>query len=411
MNKKKTVLFFTLAVIIFISVITSCTKDKIAQNSTHFVSKEFVLAYTSDYIKNLVADLAVTYPDISSLESSIVSGANVYRLIYRTIVNGNEIEASGLVCTPAIPGDYPVICFQNGTNTVDDYAPSRFPANTSYQMVEMVASMGFVVVLPDYPGFGASAQIPHPYLIKEPTVTSIVDMLYAVRELEGSELPGYTIKNEFYLIGYSQGGWATLALHKAMELDFSTDFNLKGSVCGAGPYDLSFLLQSIIGDANYPMPVYIAYIVNSYSDYNEFTNPVIDILNEPYASRLSSLFTGTLDLSEINSQLTTTISDLINSDFRSGFTTASKYSSVRAAIIKNSITSWQTHKPLYFLHGGIDSQVDPVLTDNIYNGMISAGSSQTICKMEIIPGADHANALIPCMIKGFLFIMELRASK
>ena len=40
----------------------------------------------------------------------------------------------------------------------------------TYQLVEIIASLGYVVVIADYPGFGESSQIPHPYLIKEPTV-------------------------------------------------------------------------------------------------------------------------------------------------------------------------------------------------------------------------------------------------
>ena len=35
----------------------------------------------------------------------------------------------GLVCVPAAPGDYPVLSFQNGTNTVNAYAPSDMSLN------------------------------------------------------------------------------------------------------------------------------------------------------------------------------------------------------------------------------------------------------------------------------------------
>ena len=124
-------------------------------------------------------------------------------------------------------------------------------------MIEIIASMGYVVVIADYPGFGESAQIPHPYLVTKPTVKSLVDLLYAAKEIAGSEFPEITIKNEYYLLGYSQGGWATLALHKALELDYSNDFNLKGSSCGAGPYDILKLLEGMVNAPTYPMPVYL----------------------------------------------------------------------------------------------------------------------------------------------------------
>ena len=263
------------------------------------------------------------------------------------------------------------------------------PLDFTYQLIEFIASMGYVVVIADYPGFGESAQIPHPYLITEPTVRSLVDMLYTVKEIGGSEFPGITFKNEYYLLGYSQGGWATLALHKALEQDYSSDFNLKGSSCGAGPYNILQLLEGMVNKSTYPMPVYLAYILNAYTAYNQFTNPVSDIFNEPYASRVSSLFTGLLTSAQINNQLTTSISGLINPDFMSGFITSSKYSSVRDALNNNSITAWHSYKPLLFTHGGSDTQVDPASTENMYNAMIQAGTSPDLCKKVIIPDVDH----------------------
>ena len=370
-----------------------------------------MLSYTSSYINSLVSNLAVAYPEINVIKSRFADAVNVYSIIYKTKISGEEIEASGLVCTPVTPGEYPVICFQNGTNTVNAYAPSKFPINTTYQIVEIIASMGFVVVVPDYPGFGASEKIPHPYLIAEPTVTSIVDMLSAVRELAKSEIAGISVRNEYYLIGYSQGGWATMALHRALELDYPGEFDLRGSVCGAGPYDINFLFQSMINVATYPMPVYLGYIVHAYSAYSQFTNPVNEILNEPYASRLNSLYTGLLSMDQINNQLTTSVSGLITPDFLSGFASAPKYSSVREALTKNSIAPWHTLKPLYLLHGGNDTQVNPAVTTYFYDAMIAAGTSVGICTKEIIPGLDHGDGVAPCMIKGIQFILNLTTSK
>ena len=276
--------------------------------------------------------VSASNPEVLEIKPLIVNDITVYKIVYKTTVNNQEINASGLVCVPATPGDYPVLSFQNGTNTVNANAPSEIPADYSYQMIELIASLGYIVVISDYPGFGASSSIPHPYLVKEPTVRSLVDNLYAVKELASSELPGINLINEYYLLGYSQGGWATLALHKALETDYSEDFDLIGSACGAGPYNIYLLMQGMINVTTYPMPVYLGYIVNAYTAYNQFTNPVTDIFNEPYASRISSLYTGLLTSSEINDQLTTSIPDLINPDFLAGFESAPEYSSVRDAL-------------------------------------------------------------------------------
>jgi len=394
---------------IFFSVImffSSCSK--VEENKyEYFVSKEFIENYSSTYINTLLDFATPAYPELNDIKPYISLSVDIYKVVYKTDVQGAEILASGLLCIPVGEGDYPLLSFQNGTNTVNNYAPTEYPSNPSYQFVEVIASMGYVVVIPDYPGFGESEDITHPYLIKEPTVRSIVDMLFAVREMDSEELPGLTISDEVYLAGYSQGGWATLAVHEALEKDYSGDFNLKGSVCGAGPYDMNILFGSMTGLSSYPMPVYIGYIINSYSGYDQFTNPVSDILKEPYASRLSNLYKGLLTSGQINEQLTTSIPDLFTDEFLAGYPTGARYASVRASLSSNSITGWNTSVPLYLIHGGGDTSVDPITTESIYNSMILAGTSTQTCKKEIIPGLDHGDAVIPAMIKGLQFFMNL----
>jgi len=396
-----------LFVSVIISVVSSCKKEDEPEYK-YFESKELILTYTTDYINNLLNYASGIYPELDDLKPYVLHSVDIYKVVYKTKINSKTINASGLICVPSEEGEYPLICFQNGTNTVNDYAPSEYANNPAYQFVEIIASMGYVIIMPDYPGFGESSEIPHPYLIKEPTVRSIIDMLFTARELDSGELPDLIIKNELYLMGYSQGGWATLSLHKALEQDYKAEFNLKGSACGAGPYDLNLLIDGMTNISTYPMPVYIGYIINAYSAYNQFTNPVSDILNEPYASRLGDLYNGTLTSDEINNQLTTSIPDLFTSDFLSGFESEAKYSSVRTSLTENSITAWNTSIPLFFIHGGGDTAVNPLTTENIYDGMIQAGTSTEICKKEIIPDLDHGDAVVPAMIKGLTFIMSLQ---
>jgi pimeloyl-ACP methyl ester carboxylesterase len=405
-------LVIKVSAIIFIlnAVVTSCRKDEQSPVFSYFVSKELAVSYSQTYITSLIDLASLQISEVSSLRPLVISDIKIYRLVYKTTINGNQIYASGLVCVPSTPGDYPVLSFQNGTNTVNDNAPSESVSDYSYQMVEIIASMGYVVVIADYPGFGESVEIPHPYLVAEPTVQSLVDMLYAVKELTNSELPGITIRNEYYLLGYSQGGWATLALHKALELKYSGDFNLKGSACGAGPYNIFLLMKGMFSLPTYPMPVYLGYIVNAYTSYNQITNPVSDIFNEPYASRLSSLFTGILNPDQINKQLTTSVSGLITADFLTGFETSQRYASVRDALNNNSVAAWHSYKPLFLIHGGKDTHVNPVSTENMYASMIQSGTSPDICKKVIVPDVDHGDGLFPCMIQAILFLHNLKSA-
>ena len=392
--------------IFFISVVFSCSKDE--NNSySYFVSKEQKTTFTQKYVSDFLDGAKLLFPEAGSLKEHILNDVKIYKLIYRTTISGDEINASGLLCIPSVPGTYPVLSFQNGTNTLNSQAPSNKVAELSYQLVELISSMGFIVVIADYPGFGESSKIPHPYLIKDETVRSLIDMFYAIREIDGEGLEGVIAENEFYLLGYSQGGWATLALHETMERDYSSDFNVAGSACGAGPYNIFSIFQIMVLAGTYPMPAYLGYILNAYSWYGEFNNPVTDILNDPYAGRITSLYTGIMSLSQINDQLTTSIPGLLKKEFISGFQSDVKYVHVREALIRNSVPGWKTNKPLYLLHGAEDTQVSPSATNFMYDSMINAGTSPQLIKKEILPGLDHGEGVVPIMIKGLLFLKDI----
>ncbi len=407
--KTKLRLLLFLPVAGFAIFFSSCKKE-VDQIYDYLVSVDPAVSYSVPNINTLLNEAASLYPEIEQVKSLVKSGVDVYKIVYRADIGSDVINASGLMCVPQDPGTYPVISFQNGTNTVNAWAPSNFVINTQYQMIEIIASMGYVVLLPDYPGFGASASVPHPYLVKEPTVRSVIDMLRAVREASGNEIKNIELKNEFYFIGYSQGGWATMALHSAIEREYSNEFHLAASVCGAGPYDLFYLFSTMMGTPTYPMPVYICYIVNAYKAYNQFTNPVADIINNQYAVKLPQLFDGNHNFTQINAELTTSITELLNPDFLEGFTDDLAYDSVRKALIFNSIQPYCTTKPLYLFHGDSDNDVNPLVTDYFYNQMISAGSSPQVIKKEIFEGLDHSSAAVPSIVKGLIFINEIHSS-
>lgn len=398
-SRSVTILIFS------VFIFSSCTRDDEPEYN-YFISNTLASSYSESYIGALLSYAGQSYPEIAGLQQHVSCGVNVYRVVYSTTVGGEEIEASGLVSVPDAAGEYPVLSFQNGTNTLNAACPSEDPGNYMYQLVEYIASMGFVVMIPDYPGFGSSSDIPHPYLLSEPTVNSITDMFRAVNEA-ADEFPGVRLKNEYYLIGYSQGGWATMSLHKHLETEAADEFNLAGTVCGAGPYDLYQVLTGMVSNDTYPVPAYLGYIIYAYTYYDYITNPVADLLNEPYASRLGTLFDGNHTADQINSQLSTSIPELVKEDFRINYTDA-KYSSVRNSLVTNSIESYKTQVPLLLVHGDADTQVPVSSTQIFYDKMILAGTSASVCTKTILPGMDHGDAILPCMAGGLEFLINLR---
>ncbi|HOF21577.1 MAG TPA: alpha/beta fold hydrolase [Bacteroidales bacterium] len=395
---------FSVFVTVFVS---SCRKDT-PPAYKYFISGEPAISYSEADVGRMLDLAAGIFPEIGEIKPYVASGIDVYKMVYLTEAGGKVIEASGLVCTPSVKGSYPVLSFQNGTNTRHSDAPTRKVTDVSYTLVEIMASLGFIVVLPDYPGFGSSSQIPHPYLITEPTVRSVTDMYRALNEAAGVEFPGVRAENEYYLAGYSQGGWATLALHKALETTYSAEFRLAGSVCGAGPYNIFNIFKGMTDAVTYPMPAYPAYIINAYSAYKEFSVPVSKILNEPYASLLGSLFNGTYSTGEINSRLTTSIPGLFRPELLSGLASSPYYSEIKDALLRNSIRGWKTLRPLMLAHGSGDTSVPVESTEDMYSEMIDSGTLPGICRKSVYSGLEHDEGLIPSMMEGLLFLIDIR---
>jgi pimeloyl-ACP methyl ester carboxylesterase len=406
-------LFFTIAVAVALFLATSCSRDSddpFADNR-FLTSAEKVFTTPTANILTLLNMFSSANPDVAALSSYVTHDVDVWRVTYKTTLYNEEITASGLICFPATPGNYPVLSFQNGTNTQHSNAPSVYPANFSYLLVQNVASMGFVVVIPDYPGFGSSDNKAHPYLLKEPTVRCVKDMLEALREFDADIALAGTTTDDLYLFGYSQGGWATLALHSDIETNGVAGFNLVASAAGAGPASLSGMFKGLVTATEYPMPSYFAYIAHAYHTYNQFAVGYADIFNQPFASRIPSLFNGMLSTGSINAQLTAIVADLLKPEFIAGFDTDPFYGGVWGALEENSIGAWNTSVPLFLTHGEDDTQVPAAVTVSFYNDMITAGSLPSVVSMELIPGADHGNGLIPASVKSLLFLIELTGKR
>ncbi len=344
MKSKFKILAFVPVLLPFL-IIQSCSKeepDPFADN-TFLVSSKLEYMRTKENIVAVLNIASTQYPQITEIVSDVQSGVNTYSITYNTVFKGQDVTASGLISIPTTPGTYPVLSFQNGTNTLHSAAPTADPQGLLYQLVGFLASTGYVVVIADYLGFGASAQMAHPYLHKESTVRSLIDMLYSVAEFDEDVAKDISISNEYFLLGYSQGGWATLSLLEELEKNYGTEFPVKAAACGAGPYDLNYFNSYVLSLAEYPMPVFLGYISNAYSEYDLFANPLSDLYNDPFAGRIPGLYDGMHSSDQINSQLAVNISDLFKAAYITGYADDPAFLGIRNALSANSIAGWDSN--------------------------------------------------------------------
>lgn len=412
MNRK--LFIFSIFVIASLIIFNSCDLTK-SDGEVPVTSNNYLINYTqvksapAQFVKLAFEQIEKESPIPVNFSEKVKHGVWVYKISYKTKYKNKDVVASGVVCVPMTTASdaFPIISFQNGTNTLNAKAPSMNIDDEDFLLIQAVASMGYIVVIPDYLGFGTSSDMFHPYLEKESTINSILDMYKAVNEMASSKYLDLNLSKDLYLMGYSQGAWASLALHHEIETKFSTQYNLKGTAAGGGPYDLTTLVDFVMGQTTYPMPVYLGFLFHSYIQSGSVSFTYSDVFNNPYAGRITGLYNGLRDGNYINNQLTNNIIELFTQDFRTNHKSGEKYSTLRAALKANSIEPWKTTKPIFMRHGSSDTYVPLFQSLNMYEGFIEKGVEEGLVNYGAIPLQNHYEAAIPFGILGLNWIIGL----
>ncbi len=195
-----------------------------------------------------VADIDAAVQAPGSRTAGLVPRYEVisHRLTYRTIdARGQPIVASGLVSVPvkAQGATSPLLSYQHGTIDKDAEAPSN-SADAQAPAVAL-ASLGYIVIAADYVGYGVSKGAPHPYLISAPTAAAVIDLLTAAKTWRQRE--GIADNGQLFLLGYSEGGYATVAAHRALQTSASAHLaGLQAVAPGAGPYHVGATLDELL---------------------------------------------------------------------------------------------------------------------------------------------------------------------
>lgn len=167
--------------------------------------------------------------------------AKATRIMYSSTNNGGEpIAVTGTVLEPSAPwtkpGNRGVIGYAAGTQGLADRcAPSRqLSVGSEYEGPGIAAllSEGYAVAMTDYEGLGMAGE--HPYMIRQGQGHAVLD---AVRAATSGAFEGLGADNPVALLGYSQGGGASIA---AAELagDYAPELDIRTALGGAVPADL-----------------------------------------------------------------------------------------------------------------------------------------------------------------------------
>ena len=376
--------FFFMAIVLMIAF-QSCKKDDPPPPETHergeIIQSNSLVTNTPHNIQQILDAAGVQLPFVLNYDVEVLS-VNYYTVDG----SGKEIVASGAFFIPQGADNFSLLSLQHGTETKRNLVASVSPSNSTEGVIGLVtASMGYVTLVPDYPGFGVS-DVMHPYMHAELLTACVIDFMRAGKSYSSAN--NIVLDGQVFLSGYSEGGYVTLITQKIIEEDYADEFSLTSVAPMAGPYDLKGMSDSIFQDVSYSTPAYVAFLLTSYNEIYEW-NRLDDFFKAPYASMMPGLFNGSKTWGEIVNQLPATLSEMMNPAFIADYNNGNE-TDVMAALQENTLLDWTPQAPIHFFHGDADNVV-PIQNTLTAMEVFSANGAGNI-QLTTIPGGTHETA-------------------
>ncbi|MEO7253490.1 MAG: lipase family protein [Casimicrobium sp.] len=341
-------------------------------------------------------------------------GITFHYMEYNTVgAVGEATNATGGIMVPsgtdpACSGPRPVLLYSHGT-TVEKGFNMASPATSEAGLVAaMYAAQGWIVVTSNYVGYDASRSPYHPYLVGEQQSNDMIDALRAARKAFAGI--GANDSGKLFLSGYSQGGYVSMATHKAMQTNYGSEFKVTASGNMSGPYSLTNTFKTVFaGGVNAGATVFTPLILTAWQKAygNLYTTPS-DVYEAAYATGIETLLPGPLTFNQLfttgklptklfaNGALVTPdpslnalfasgigVPNLIKDSYRQAILTNPNHP-VWVAAAKNDLLSWTPARPVAMCYGAQDPTVfGSNTTDAVrYFGIRGAQGFTTVFNLE-----------------------------
>lgn len=404
MKMMKTFKFPLVIVLASLLLVFGCKEEEDPEEfkPQYLVEAEKIITINKTSLETIVGAAGLT-----EFSAKLKYDVDVYKLTYKTEFEDDTIEVSGIVTYPSdADQSFDMISYQHGTIFTNASSPSVYmkkagyltnPENEAFAGIFM-ASIGNVVALADYIGFGESSTYLHPYMHKEYTNNAVLDMIRAAKEYAKQE-EDCNINNDLFLLGFSQGGSATVSALSAIENNSqNSDIEVKATAAGSGAYDFLEFREFVINKEPrfYETPSFILYIIDSFKEYSNMDVEYSDIFSEPYDQNVVGLIDGNTYANEIEEQMSNYVGELFNDDFEDHevFMTSETYAPVREAFVENSISAWDVQSPLNLYHGNDDQWVPATQSSLLYRDFSNTYQSSNV-KLVPFSGLDHTGAFFP----------------
>ncbi|MEN8122017.1 MAG: lipase family protein [Bacteroidota bacterium] len=383
-------------VLLFLAIVftlNACKKNEVDPHvfeRGQIISSEVAGTNTAEDIRTMFT----IFDPYIAIQINYQYDVNSYTITYETITpDGEETQASGLLTIPSdLTTAAPLLSYQHGTILKQDAVPTG--ADQMLALLGMAfGTEGYIVCMPDFLGLGEGEGL-HPYMHAKSEATATIDMIRAAKN-KLDEL-GIEYNDQLFLMGYSQGGHATMATHKAIEEEYADEFTVTASSPMAGPHDVSGIMAEIVlRKQEYIAPAFLPYMLYAYNSVYNLYDDLESIFVAPYDTYLPPFFDGEnlYTLNEVGVELPPIPSDIL---------TESAYNDIMNntnpafldALEDNDLYDWHSTAPIRMFHCNGDVTVPKANSDKALASFLDKG----ITNVELInplEGGTHYTCAIP----------------
>ena len=335
---------------------------------SQIISYELVKSWTISQVEQMY--------NTNSLPSSVGNinfEVDGYKILYFTPNhNGDLVLCSGAIYLPkGTTCPSPVLSWQHGTSANDTWAPSNIYSDNNVIGV-VAASHGYIVTMSDFIGLGDGVGF-HNYVHADTEASSTIDLILLGKEFAYDK--GVMPSAQLFLIGYSQGGHATMAAVREIEQNYNTQLQVTASVPMAGPYSMSGAMRDLMESGMpYPNPGYLPYVLFSYQNIYNLFDDITEVLLAPYNQYLFGMYSGSFSMYQINQTLPENPIEIFQDEYYEDFLTDPNHP-FNLALIDNDVYNFIPQSPMKLLHCNGDDNIPYENSEIAYNFFVEGGAN------------------------------------
>jgi hypothetical protein len=371
--------------ILAVLLLAGCGGGLDKPNNEVVAGGELVVSFSGNTIKNNL--IAAHTPGVDA--NTTVYGYKAYKIPYTTKDEaGNTVSVSGLMVVPVgLPSvvydtlGLSLVSDDHGTIFANKEAPSVIASTNnipSGSSILLTSLGGFVTLQPDYIGFGDSLGHYHPFILKKSLADATIDFIHAAKTFAQNN--HINLNGQLFLTGYSEGGYAAMATLEKIESTGTLHVAMAAPM--AGPYTVEGLATTVLSTPTLSVPSFMANVGYAYA--KAYNKNIVTVINQPYASKLGTLFNGTLTRTEIDPQLTSTTTGangLFDSVFvNSVLTNPTNW--FRQATRANDVYNWAPTTTIKLVHC-IGDDVIPYSVSTTTNNVMNANGATNVSVVPV----------------------------